>query len=125
MTAKTYGPYSLFHVADGFVYTSGQIGAVKGVAKPDVKSQVKQALENLAGVLEEAGSGLDKVVKTTVFLTNMAHYSAMNEVYAAEFEKVGAAPARTCVAVAELPRVADHPLVVEIEAVALLREYKK
>lgn len=120
---KTYGPYSPFRVAGGFIYTAGQIGAVRGKAKADVKSQVKQALENLAGVLAEAGSSLSDVVKTTVFLTDMKHYAEMNEVYAAVFEAHGAAPARTCVAVAELPRVADHKLLVEIEAVALPREY--
>lgn len=125
MKVKTYGPYSPFRVANGFVYTAGQIGAVKGKAEKEVKSQVKQTLDNLAGVLEEAGSGLADVVKTTVFLANMSDYAAMNEVYAAVFEKAGAAPARTCVAVAELPRVADNPLLVEIEAVALLREYEK
>lgn len=125
MSGKTYGPYSSFRVANGFVYTAGQIGAVKGKAKKEVKSQVQQALENLAGVLEEAGSGLERVVKTTVFLTDMKYYAAMNEVYAAVFDKAGSAPARTCVAVAELPRVANNPLLVEVEAVALLREYKK
>ncbi len=123
--SKTYGPYSPFRVANGFVYTSGQIGAVKGKAEPDVRSQVAQALNNLREVLKEAGSGLDLVVKTTVFLTDMSHYAPLNEVYAEAFEKAGSAPARTCVAVVELPRVADHPLLVEIEAVALLREYKK
>ena len=124
MTTKTYGPYSPFRVAGDFVYTSGQIGAVRGKAEPDIRSQVKQALENLEGVLAEAGANLGDVVKATVFLTDMKHYASMNEVYAAVFEKAGAAPARTCVAVAELPRVADHPLLVEIEAVALLRESK-
>ena len=120
-----YGPYSPFRVANGFVYTSGQIGTVKGKPDADVQAQVCQALQNLAEVLTEAGSGLDLVVKTTVFLTNMAHYAAMNEVYANVFEKTGAAPARTCVAVTELPRVTDHQLLVEIEAVALLREYEQ
>ena len=122
---NSYGPYSPFRAANGFVYTAGQIGAVKGKAEKEVKSQVKQALENLASVLKEAGSGLDQVVKTTVFLTDMKHYAAMNDVYAQVFEKAGVAPARTTVAVAELPRVANNKLLVEIEAVALLREYKK
>ncbi len=120
--SSTYGPYSSFQAAGEFVYTSGQIGAVRGKAQRDISSQVKQALENLGAVLKEAGSGLDHVVKTTVFLTNMKHYSEMNTVYASVFGAVGCAPARTCVAVAELPRVADHPLLVEIEAVALIRE---
>jgi 2-iminobutanoate/2-iminopropanoate deaminase len=119
---KTYGPYSPYRVAQGVVYTAGQIGAVRGKAEPDIRHQVKQALENLGAVLVEAGSGLDLVVKTTVFLTDMNHYAAMNEVYGELFAAVSNAPARTCVAVAELPRVADHPLLVEVEAVALLRE---
>ncbi len=107
------------------MYTSGQTGTVKGKADTDIQAQVHQVLQNLAEVLAEAGSGLDLVVKTTVFLTDMAHYASMNEVYAGTFEKAGGTPARTCVAVAEFPRVADHPLLVEIEAVALLREYEQ
>lgn len=121
--SKAYGPYSPFRVAGEFVYTSGQIGARRGKTEVDVASQVKIALENLEAVLKDAGSGLREVVKTTVFLTDMKHYAVMNEVYSNVFEEHGAAPARTCVAVTELPRVADHPLLVEIEAVALLREY--
>lgn len=123
--SKTYGPYSPFTVVGELVYTSGQVGARRGKTEVDIQSQVKTALENLAHVLESAGSSLGHVVKTTVFLVDMKHYAAMNEVYAGVFEKYGAAPARTCVAVAELPRVADHKLLVEIEAVALLREYTK
>ncbi len=120
--SRTYGPYSPYRIENGFVYTAGQIGAVKGKASPDIKDQVEQALQNLQTVLKEAGSSLENIVKTTVFLTNMGYYADMNEVYAAVFENAGAAPARTCVAVSELPRVADHPLLVEIEAVATLKE---
>ena len=120
--SQSYGPYSPFRVAGRFVYTSGQIGAVKGKAEPDIKAQVRQALENLEGVLAEAGASLADVIKTTVFLTDMKDYASMNEVYAEVFETAGCAPARTCVAVAELPRVADHKLLVEVEAVALTRE---
>ncbi len=116
----TYGPYSPYQQSNEFVYTSGQIGAVSGKASKDVKEQVKQALENLRNVLESAGTDMSHVVKTTVFLTNMSHYAAMNEVYAEVFMKAGASPARTTVAVAELPRVADTALLVEIEAVATL-----
>ncbi len=116
--SRAYGPYSPFGAASGVVYTSGQIGAVKGKASLDIRDQVEQALSNLGAVLKEAGTGLEHVVKTTVFLTDMQDFAAMNEVYGAVFENAGAAPARTCVAVAELPRVADHPLLVEIEAVA-------
>ena len=120
----TYGPYSPYQQTNGFVYTSGQIGAVGGKASKDVKEQVKQALANLKNVLESAGTDMSHVVKTTVFLTNMSHYAAMNEVYAEAFTKAGASPARTTVAVAELPRVADTALFVEIEAVASLPKVK-
>lgn len=116
----TYGPYSPYQQANGFVYTSGQIGAVNGKASKDVKEQVKQALANLKNVLESAGTDMSHVVKTTVFLTNMSHYADMNEVYAEAFTQAGSSPARTTVAVAELPRVADTVLLVEIEAVATL-----
>ena len=77
------------------MYTSGQIGAVKGKAEPDIKAQVRQALENLEGVLAEAGASLAEVIKTTVFLTDMKDYASMNEVYAEVFEAAGCAPART------------------------------
>lgn len=120
--AATYGPYSPYRIENGFVFTSGQIGAVKGKTSLDIKDQVEQALHNLKSVLEEAGTGLEHVVKTTVFLTDMQYYADMNEVYSAVFENVGAAPARSAVAVRELPRVADHDLLVEIEAVATLPE---
>lgn len=117
---NAYGPYSPFRTVDNLVLTSGQIGAVKGRTEPDIESQVAAALENLESVLKEAGSGLGQVVKTTVYLTNMDHYAAMNSVYADVFAAHGAAPARTCIAVSELPRVADHALIVEIEAIATL-----
>jgi 2-iminobutanoate/2-iminopropanoate deaminase len=119
-TKQTYGTYSPYQQTNGFVYTSGQIGAVAGKATKDIKGQVKQALDNLKHVLESAGTDMSHVVKTTVFLTNMSHYADMNEVYAKMFSEAGSSPARTTVAVAELPRVADTTLLVEIEAVALL-----
>lgn len=119
---NTYGPYSPFRVANGFVYTAGQIGAVKGKADANVKVQVRQALDNLKSVLHEAGTDMGSVVKTTVYITDMKHYADMNEVYAEVFSAFDNAPARSCVAVAELPRVADVKLLVEVEAVALLRE---
>ena len=81
-----------------------------------IVEQTKQVLKNLAAVLEAAGSGLDRVVKTTVFLADMKEFSGMNEVYATFFS--GPPPARATVAAAGLPRDAR----VEIEAVALLSE---
>lgn len=116
---KTYGPYSPYQQAGALVFTAGQIGVKDGVAPIDIQTQTQQALDNLASVLQDAGSALKQVIKTTVFLTDMGNFTAMNEVYARVFEEVGSKPARSTVAVSELPRVAgDTPLLVEIEAVA-------
>lgn len=119
---KTYGPYSPAVRAGNLVYTAGQVGAVGGKAAPDIAAQTEQALANLASVLAAAGSSLGRVVKTTVFLTDMRHFEQMNAVYGAVFASAGCTPARSCVAVAELPPVADRPLMVEIEAIALAEQ---
>jgi 2-iminobutanoate/2-iminopropanoate deaminase len=113
------GPYSQAIRAGGFVFASGQIPtdpATGEFVKGGVAEQTEQVLKNLAAVLEAAGSGLDKVVKTTVFLADMKEFAQMNEVYAKFF--TGAPPARATVAAAGLPRDAR----VEIEAVALIAE---
>ena len=109
------GPYSQATVFGDLVFTAGQIGLAPGTkefAGADVESQTRRALENLKAVLEEAGSGLDKVLKTTVFLRDMGDFPAMNEVYAEYFAKEP--PARSAVEVARLPLDA----LVEIECVA-------
>lgn len=109
------GPYSQAIVLDGMVYASGQIALdpVSGqLVEGDVQAQTHRVLQNLSAVLEAAGSSLANVVKTTVFLTNMSNFTAMNEVYATYFGSEP--PARSTVAVAELPRGAQ----VEIEAIA-------
>lgn len=109
------GPYSQATVFGDLVFTAGQIGLAPGTkefAGADVESQTRRALENLKAVLEEAGSGLDKVLKTTVFLRDMGGFPAMNEVYAEYFAKEP--PARSAVEVARLPLDA----LVEIECVA-------
>lgn len=113
------GPYSQAVVAGDLVFCSGQIAldpATGEVVAGDVRVQARQVLRNLSGVLAAAGSGMDLVVKTTVFLADLADYGAVNEVYATFFpgEKP---PARAAVAVARLPRDAR----VEIDCVALLR----
>lgn len=111
------GPYSQAIKAGHFVFTAGQIGLDPAVGKlvvGGVAAQAERALQNLAAVLEAAGSGLDKVVKTTVFLQDMADYGMVNEVYARFLG--GSPPARSAVAVAALPLGA----LVEIEAVAMV-----
>jgi 2-iminobutanoate/2-iminopropanoate deaminase len=111
------GPYSQAIIAGGMVYCSGQIaldprsGQFAGEA---VDAQTHQVLRNLQAVLQAAGSDLGKVVKTTVFLADIADFQAMNGVYATYFPEP--APARSTVQVARLPRDAR----VEIEAVAIL-----
>ena len=114
---KAIGPYEQAIKVDGFVFTAGQIPLdpkTGNIVEGDIKAQTRQGLENLKGVLEAAGSSLDRVVKATVFLKNMADFAAMNEVYA---EYLGnSKPARSTVAVAELPREA----LVEIDLVALV-----
>ena len=111
------GPYSQAIRCGQFIYTSGQIplDAVSGeMVGSDVQAQTHRVLQNLQAVLHSAGSSLRSVVKTTVFLSTMSDFQAMNAVYATYFE--GVTPARSTVAVAELPRKA----LVEIECVALV-----
>jgi len=113
------GPYSQAIRTGRFIYTSGQIPldpATGEIVGADVQSQTHRVLQNLQAVLEGAGASLKSVVKTTVFLIHMSDFQAMNEVYTSYFGSV--APARSTVAVAELPRQA----LVEIECVALVEE---
>ena len=114
---KALGPYSQAIKAGGFVWCSGQIPidpAAGAVTATTIEGQARQAIENLKQVLEAAGAGLDRVVKTTVFIKDMNDFAALNAVYA---EMFGATkPARSCVEVARLPK--DVKL--EIEAVAAL-----
>ena len=113
---KAIGPYQQAIKANGFIYTAGQIPIdpkTGNFVEGDISAQTRQVLENLKAVLEAGGSALDRVVKATVFLKNMADFAAMNEVYA---QYLGSAkPARSTVAVAELPRGA----LIEIDLVAL------
>ena len=112
------GPYSQAQIAGGFVFTSGQLGldSTSGdFAGPDVESQARASLNNVKAILESAGSSMDKVVKTTVFIKNMADFGKVNAIYS-EFFKEGCYPARSCVEVAALPKGG----LVEIEVVAEL-----
>ncbi len=110
------GPYSQAIKAGGFVYVSGQIPMSPETGElvtGDIKTQTEQVLENVKIILDAAGSSFDKVVKTTIFITDMGNFAAVNEVYGKYFQEDP--PARATVAVAQLPRSAE----VEIEAVAL------
>lgn len=110
------GPYSQAILTDGLIFASGQIAldpASGQLAGDDVRAQTRRALENVRAVLAASGSSLARVVKTTVFLTTMANFAAMNEVYGEFFGQEP--PARSTVAVAELPKGA----LVEIEVIAL------
>lgn len=109
------GPYSQAMQAGHFLFTSGQLGInAQGEIVGDVKTQTKQALENLKAILEAGGTELNQVLKTAVFLANMDDFAAVNEVYASYFSEPY--PARSAYQVAKLPKGG----LVEIEAVALL-----
>jgi len=108
------GPYSQAIEVNGVVYTSGVIPVVPstGEIPEGVEAQAKQALSNLSNLLQAAGSSMNDVIKTTVFIKEMNDFGKINEVYASYFE--GAFPARSCVEVARLPK----DVLLEIEAVA-------
>jgi len=110
-------PYSQAITANGFVFVSGQLGMTPGhaeLAGETIEEQTRQIFDNLEAVLAAAGSGLDRIVKTTVFLTSLDDFQGMNSVYAA---RVGdTPPARSTIEVAALP----SGVLVEIEAIALL-----
>jgi 2-iminobutanoate/2-iminopropanoate deaminase len=109
-------PYSQAIAANGFVFVSGQLGLEPGdtAISGGIEEQTEQVFANLAAILDEAGSGLGSLVKTTVFLQNLDDFQAMNRVYA---KHVGTQPpARATVEVAKLPSGA----LVEIEAIAAL-----
>lgn len=111
------GPYSQAVCAGGFVYVSGQIPldpATGEFAGPDIRTQTRQSLKNIAAILAAAGSGMDGVVKTTVLLKDIGDFAAMNEVYAEAF--TAPYPARAAFEAAALPKGA----LVEIECVAAL-----
>ena len=113
---KPIGAYSAAVKAGGFVFCSGQIALHPEKAElvgNDVETQLRQVLQNLTAVLKEAGSGWDRVVMTTTFLTDIAHGKIVNEIYG-QVVKQGSAPARQTVAVKALPMGA----LVEISVIA-------
>jgi 2-iminobutanoate/2-iminopropanoate deaminase len=109
-------PYSQAIKANGFVFVAGQLGFEPGqteVVGPGIKAQTEQTIDNLEAILTEAGSSLDRIVKTTVFLASLNDFSGMNEVYAGRIGDTP--PARSTIEVGALPSGA----LVEIEAIAL------
>lgn len=108
------GPYSQAIKVGGFVFTSGQIAIVPEtgeIAGASIEEQARQVMKNLTEVLKAAGSSVDKAVKTVCFLKNMSDFAAFNEIYGETFT---GKPARSCVAVKELPK----DVLVEVEAIA-------
>lgn len=108
------GPYSQGYEVNGVVYTSGQIpvNPATGEIPEGIAAQADQSCKNVGAILEAAGSGFDKVFKTTCFLAEIADFTAFNEVYAKYFTSK---PARSCVAVKDLPK----GVLCEIEAIAI------
>ncbi len=119
LAAAPIGPYNQAVVSGSLVFTSGQIPlepATGQIVSGDIKAQTAMALKNIQAILNAAGSSLERVVKTTVFLKDMGEFAAMNEVYGTFFAEKDQAPARSTVEVARLPK----DVRVEIEAIAAL-----
>ena len=114
---RAIGPYSQGIAAAGFLFLSGQVALdpkTGALVQGTIREEVERVLENLKAVLEAAGTGLDRVARTTVYLTSLKEFEAMNEVYARYFGENR--PARSTVQVAALPKGAR----VEIDAIAIL-----
>lgn len=110
------GPYSQAKICGNFVFTSGQIPSdpkTGAIAERDITGQTRQVCENIKGLLEAAGTSIDKVVKTTCFLADIADFTDFNDVYKDYFTS---SPARSCVAVKDIPK----GCLVEIEVIAEL-----
>ena len=108
------GPYSQGYEANGFVFTSGQIPVdpATGTVPEGIRAQAERSCKNVGAILAAAGTGFDRVIKTTCFLADMGDFAAFNEVYATYFTS---RPARSCVAVKDLPK----GVACEIEAIAV------
>lgn len=118
---QAIGPYSQAIAANGFLFISGQLGVTPSgeFAGADVKSQAQRSLQNLQAILSEAGLGFENVVKTTIFLADIADFAAVNEIYAEFFKEPY--PARSTVAVKTLPKGG----LVEIELIAATKQNLK
>lgn len=111
------GPYAQANIFGNLVFSSGQIPLVPetgAVVEGGIEEQTKQVFANLKAVLEEAGSGLDKILKTTCFLKNMNDFATVNEIYGSYFE--GDYPSRSAIEVARLPK----DVLIEIEVIAYI-----
>jgi 2-iminobutanoate/2-iminopropanoate deaminase len=116
---KAIGPYSQAIRAGGFVFVSGQVSidpATQQLVNGDITAQTDLVLKNLSAILDAAGSGMEQVVRCTVFLKNISEFGAMNEVYARYF--TSKPPARSTVEASRLPK----DVLVEIDAIAVLRK---
>jgi 2-iminobutanoate/2-iminopropanoate deaminase len=115
---KAVGPYSQGMIVDNVVYVSGQLPidpSTGNFVEGDIQDMTRQCIRNIEAILKEAGTSLDKVVKTTIFVADLANFSAINETYAEFFGE--SAPARSCVQAAAIPKGAA----IEIEAIARIR----
>lgn len=112
------GPYSQAVAANGFLFLSGQLGLEPAsmILPEGIEAQTHQVFKNIKAILNQAGKDFSDVVKTTVFLTNMEHFTAVNIIYGNYFGDHR--PARSCIAVAQLPKNA----LIEIECVVILRD---
>lgn len=106
------GPYSHAAIAGDLIFVSGQLPVLEGEVKKDVEEAAKACMENIKAVLEGIGSSMDKIIKCTIFLTDLGDFAKVNEVYGSYFE--GDYPARVCVEVSALPKGVN----VEIDAIA-------
>ena len=115
---NTFGPYSPIRKSDNLYFISGQIGVDQssGDAPKGIKEQTSIALSNMQDILNSASLDMNDIVKTTIFVTDMGLFGDVNEIYEGFF--LSPRPARSTVAVKELPRVGNNPILVEIEAIA-------
>jgi 2-iminobutanoate/2-iminopropanoate deaminase len=119
-TAQTFGPYSAVRRMGNMYFVSGQVGVhpETKVAPESVEAQTRQALDNMRALLQAEGLSMNRVAKTTIYVTYMGDFAAVYDVYVTYFDEPR--PARATVAAAELPRVGgDVPIKVEIEAIAI------
>ncbi len=119
-STMSFGPYTPVRQAGDYYFVSGQVGVdpATKTASEDIADQTRQALDNLKSMVEAAGLTIDHVVKTTIYVVDMADFATVNDVYVSYFNEPR--PARSTVGVKELPRVAgDTPIKIEIEAVAM------